>query len=288
MLDQVAMVLPQGGNGWTKVASLFNAEEATLVARDAESIKRKFIALKNNKKPTGDPECPPEVVRAKRIQREIDNKASVVTLDDQDDNECEADGHDSGAGFVDEEANFSDDIPPSETGSDARLPDLVPHSLPAQSPPVVPRPRAGTPRSQHSSEKENRVGLSQANLAAMGRVLSGTQGGTPANNSAGTMSYVAKRRQKLDRFIDRFDDAEKSSANISSDMMAIMLMMDERAAARQADREERERQFQLEQARREEDREERRAERDARHMQMQMMMMAKLFGGHSSDNQSSQ
>jgi hypothetical protein len=74
MLDVISHVLSQDGNGWAKVASLFNLHESTIVARDADSIKRKFISLKNHKKPKGDPDCPQEVFRAKRIQREIDNK----------------------------------------------------------------------------------------------------------------------------------------------------------------------------------------------------------------------
>jgi len=84
MLDQVAIVLPQGGNGWTKVAALFNAEEATSVVRDADSIQRKFNTLTNTRKPTGHPERPSGVARAKRIQREMENKAAVVTLGKQD------------------------------------------------------------------------------------------------------------------------------------------------------------------------------------------------------------
>jgi hypothetical protein len=137
-------------------------------------------------------------------------------------------------------------------------------------------------------EKANRVGVSQSDLAAMGRVLAGTQGGTSSNGSAGTMSYFAKRRQKLDRFIDRFDEPSNSTTGVSNDMMAVMMMMDERAAARQADREERERQFQIEQARREDDREERRSKREANNMQMQMALMAKLFGGRFTEGSAEQ
>ena len=45
-------------------------------------------ALKGHKKPTGDPTCPPQVVRAKRIQRDMESRMAVQTLQsDEDDNE---------------------------------------------------------------------------------------------------------------------------------------------------------------------------------------------------------
>jgi hypothetical protein len=37
MLDVISDVLPQGGNGWAKVASLFNLHESTIVARRVTS-----------------------------------------------------------------------------------------------------------------------------------------------------------------------------------------------------------------------------------------------------------
>ena len=41
--------------------------------RDAKSLKRKFDALSNSKAPTGDPNCPPNVLWAKRIRRKIND-----------------------------------------------------------------------------------------------------------------------------------------------------------------------------------------------------------------------
>lgn len=39
-----------------------------------DALRNKFKALKNVKKPTGDPAWPPEVVRAKRNRRAIEKK----------------------------------------------------------------------------------------------------------------------------------------------------------------------------------------------------------------------
>ena len=68
--------------------------------REGDDLKNKYKKLKNVKKPTGDPSCPPEVVRAKRIQRIIEEKMDVQELgseedphrnDDDDDGEFEED-----------------------------------------------------------------------------------------------------------------------------------------------------------------------------------------------------
>ncbi|KAI9916269.1 hypothetical protein PsorP6_016768 [Peronosclerospora sorghi] len=51
-------------------------------SRDVEALRRNFTAMKNCKKPTGDPRIRPEVRRAKRIFREIESEMSVVELED--------------------------------------------------------------------------------------------------------------------------------------------------------------------------------------------------------------
>jgi hypothetical protein len=77
---------------WDRVAFDYNSKEErskrrmqAMPVRDVDSIRTKWKALKNCKKPTGDPDCPKEVRRAKRIQREIENGAGVFNLDDSDD-----------------------------------------------------------------------------------------------------------------------------------------------------------------------------------------------------------
>ncbi|RHY04899.1 hypothetical protein DYB36_008192 [Aphanomyces astaci] len=98
LLDTTLDVLPLGKNGWEKVESRFNrlAETKLLPVRDVDALKRKFILLKNHAKPTGDPECPVEVKRAKRIQREIDQSVSVMSLDGG----CDEDENDDGKKYL--------------------------------------------------------------------------------------------------------------------------------------------------------------------------------------------
>ena len=74
---------------WDRVAALYNSEYKPRFAsdRDADSIRAKFKTLKNATKPTGDPTCPPEVVRAKHIAAEIERGVGVIGLDDDNDDQ---------------------------------------------------------------------------------------------------------------------------------------------------------------------------------------------------------
>ncbi|KAF0719664.1 Aste57867_878 [Aphanomyces stellatus] len=94
LLDIAGEVLPLGKNGWEKVDGRFNRLGAPqlLPVRDGEALKRKFLLLKNHAKPTGDPDCPEEVQRAKRIQRDIDMSVSVLSLKEIDEDDYTNDG----------------------------------------------------------------------------------------------------------------------------------------------------------------------------------------------------
>ena len=69
IVNNVNNILPLGADDWDQVATMFNASALTrsiqlgnnYVPRDPESLKNKFKSLKNHKKPTGDPNCPPFV-----------------------------------------------------------------------------------------------------------------------------------------------------------------------------------------------------------------------------------
>jgi hypothetical protein len=50
--------------------------------RTGESLRNKFKSLRSKAKPTGDPSCPPEVVRAKRAHKRIEEKMGVCDFDD--------------------------------------------------------------------------------------------------------------------------------------------------------------------------------------------------------------
>jgi len=103
---EVQSILPLGMHGWEKVAAAYAIEAKTKgwPVRDHESLKRKFNALANTKKPTGDPTCPDSVRQAKRLQYSIETKANTG-LADQDEPEPEFEGDDIDGGELGEVSN---------------------------------------------------------------------------------------------------------------------------------------------------------------------------------------
>ena len=76
-LDFIEEILPISGLEWDSVTSM-HAERFQDLDRTKESIKRKFSSLYHSRIPTGDPECPITVLRAKRIQRSIEERSDAV------------------------------------------------------------------------------------------------------------------------------------------------------------------------------------------------------------------
>jgi hypothetical protein len=76
-------------NRWMRLAQEYAsyALEQNWPLRDEDSLKNKFKALKNSPKPTGDPDCPWDVMTAKRLQREINASRNVVGFDEDDEDE---------------------------------------------------------------------------------------------------------------------------------------------------------------------------------------------------------
>jgi hypothetical protein len=70
MLDIIDDIVPIGNPDWEKVWQEHSAAYSTM-ERTQESLKRKFQELVRKKNPTGDPNCPPYVCKAKRISRKI-------------------------------------------------------------------------------------------------------------------------------------------------------------------------------------------------------------------------
>lgn len=148
-------ILPFGQHEWERLAFEFNRQMNALlgnhaVARDYESLRNKFKALKNSKKPTGDPTCPWEIKRAKRLQKDIEARMSVAEMDDDvfveaDGEEEEEDNQDGPADEGDDEDEDED----GEGGGDQQAGDVLPHPDPPVPHPVVvlpPRVVAPLPR----------------------------------------------------------------------------------------------------------------------------------------------
>jgi hypothetical protein len=94
MLDIAEKVLPFGADMWETVALLYNGINHLGISlprkftpREAESLRMKFKTLVRIKKPTGDPNCPEEVRRAKRIHYKIEENMDVAKFDDSSNDE---------------------------------------------------------------------------------------------------------------------------------------------------------------------------------------------------------
>ncbi|KAF0720598.1 Aste57867_191 [Aphanomyces stellatus] len=84
------------------------------------------------------------------------------------------------------------------------------------------------------------------------------------DTSCGLLSYTAKKRRSIDKYIEGTSEADSKA---SSDMVTLILYLDERAAKREESRTERQ-----EKADRE------REAREARREEMHILLMGKLFG----------
>ncbi|PLW13443.1 hypothetical protein PCASD_20522 [Puccinia coronata f. sp. avenae] len=106
LVEAVKHVLPLGANVWAIVHEHYSeyALKNGRAIREQDSVKNKFRALVNLNKPTGDPDCPTWVRKAKHTQKLINNRAQLLTLDE------ESSGEDNGVGAevsmsLDDESN---------------------------------------------------------------------------------------------------------------------------------------------------------------------------------------
>jgi len=70
LMDLVDSFLPISAQNWQAVADV-HLENYRREARMAESLRRKFQEISRRTGPTGDPNCPPYVIKAKRINRQL-------------------------------------------------------------------------------------------------------------------------------------------------------------------------------------------------------------------------
>ena len=106
---------------WQKVLTTYLgvAVDNNWPMRDMDSLRNKFKSLKNSRKPTGDPNCPIDVKRAKSIQRLIDNSSDTVGFDDDEEEEEENDDSDEEAQDDEDDAeDEEEDI--EDEGQDGR------------------------------------------------------------------------------------------------------------------------------------------------------------------------
>lgn len=91
LLDAVEEFLPIGQNEWENVTQQHSALYPDR-ERTKETLRRKYNLLHSKGPPTGDPDCPPNVRRAKRIYYDIKKKMMAAGDDnpDKDDSDDDA------------------------------------------------------------------------------------------------------------------------------------------------------------------------------------------------------
>ncbi|KAH9183619.1 hypothetical protein AeNC1_014405, partial [Aphanomyces euteiches] len=119
-------------------------------------------------------------------------------------------------------------------------------------------------------EKPNRTGLDRNALAELSNELKRKR----ATESTGALSYVARKRQSLDKYIEGAAEADEKA---TSDWMTMMMMLDTRTAEREVLREQREREWRTQENMRQEKALEVQRAREDRREEMHMLLLSKLI-----------
>ncbi|KAI9997858.1 hypothetical protein PInf_002115 [Phytophthora infestans] len=287
LLSLVEQILSLGSAQWDDVHYAYNRNlPAEKPQRDSESLRRKFYALKNAKKPTGDPSCPPEIRRAKHVFREIEDKCSVLQLDDDEQETISSEplatetqnlasdsclaaaisgggsmnpyfGIDAGEIGGNVEETFDEQEDGASAGSDASL-----------SEPTA-KPKSSTGQDLKASA---RTGKTPVELAQMSKTLKRQR------DENVTMSHTAKTRLKIDGMLQQLTQP-------NTELPQMLFAMEERAHQRELqyrqEKEAREEKREAERLRAQEAREIReteRAERESQRHEMLMTMLAAVIG----------
>ncbi|KAG1686500.1 hypothetical protein DVH05_006514 [Phytophthora capsici] len=83
LLQLVEEYLPLGKDEWERLTNDYNATRSrSWNERDSDSILRKFKAMYGARNPSGKGNIPAHIERAKELKRAVDQKASVIEMDD--------------------------------------------------------------------------------------------------------------------------------------------------------------------------------------------------------------
>ncbi|KAK0547538.1 hypothetical protein OC846_001750 [Tilletia horrida] len=173
---------PRGANHWTKVARDYNARVVKIggAERKWENLKKKFDDLVRVQKPTGDPDCPPEVRTAKRLNSAILGAAVVGTTEDDSGGEAtntEEERDDVGAGMISDKSDEDDDFSVSDTDEEEAVP-----------------PATTAEGTSHSSTDE----ADPQNLSATSAAASGGKRGRESGSSAAPTPKKTNKGKAVD------------------------------------------------------------------------------------------
>jgi hypothetical protein len=133
LLDLLDDLLPIGPDEWQEVCDQHNRNAGCI--RDVQSIRRKFNKLVKEKIRTGDPDCPPLIRQAKRIQQAIVSRADAASEADEED-----------LGFPTDTVSITDTVsntPRATVSNSVSNSDRASASVGSTRPLVAPRARRG-------------------------------------------------------------------------------------------------------------------------------------------------
>ncbi|KAG9400032.1 hypothetical protein AC1031_010953 [Aphanomyces cochlioides] len=201
---------------WEHVAYAFNQNAPTeWPNRDSDILRRKFLGLKNKPKPSGDPYCPPEVQRAKRIFEDIKSHVGVLELNDNNTEMCvnssqhEDDDEDS----TEENTVFV----PDASRASPRL-GLTPEAI------VALKPERGVPAMSMAAQRRSSLDLKTvypAGSSSQRRVIDFYDEDGRARTTMRMEQAEIRRQEKLERD-EREREARKREEKHDMLMMAFM------------------------------------------------------------------
>ena len=197
MLDAIEAIIPIGSGEWERV-EVTHSVDFEEKRRTADSLKRKFRQLYLTKVPTGDPNMPETVRRAKEVNMKIREKALVcVDCEETEDEEEEEE----------EEEEKNED---GEGGEGVRDAVVAAGATTLASVPLL-SDRRGT-EANAVTRAPTTVGLSRR----------GYRGRTVSNPMESAVAYMMHQREESKRE-ERL--ARKASERRHQEMMAMMMMM---------------------------------------------------------------
>ncbi|ETI46412.1 hypothetical protein F443_09184 [Phytophthora nicotianae P1569] len=206
--------VPISSNQWNAVDLQYNTKLSDgFPVRDAESVKRKFYALKNTRNPSGDLARPADVAQAKRVYRRIEGNCGVIVLDDA-------------APSVESSARSS---APSNSTSQY---EATSNAEEAQALQVQSQPASGRLSSTVSGEvNKSLLDVPVAGIFRTGKTAEelGQLGKELHTGSKDLLSQSAKKRRRIDRLLENLESDD------SADSCTAIIAMEERAAAREMD-----------------------------------------------------
>lgn len=189
-LDLMEEVVPIGPQQWETVADR-HLESYPDQGRDTSSLRTKFNRLVSATPPTGDPSCPEEVRRAKRIYKLIEEKADASQLLDMDEIGLDSDKEQS----TDGNEKVVSGVPMGSSASSINTPNTSRFRNPR------------TPQSATSSQMEKLMEVMVANMMM--------------DQSRRTEREEERRQREEER---RERSLDQSMAAKRQDMMMMMMM----------------------------------------------------------------